>query len=98
MVVVVNIHRSKGRVFDFLVLFVSSQVYHLCSLLLITNFKALPLIGLMDYVVVANHRNLDYKLWKFAWVKGFVCSKKTMSTLFRFCVFGKSISIECHCV
>jgi hypothetical protein len=61
MVVVVNIHRSKGRVFDFLVLLVSSQVYHLCSLLLITNCKALPLSGLMDSMVVGNHKNLDYK-------------------------------------
>jgi hypothetical protein len=37
MVVVVNIHRSKGRVFDFLVLLVSSQV--LSSLFLAPHNK-----------------------------------------------------------
>jgi len=85
-------------VFSFLVLLVSSQVYHLCSLLLITNCKALLVIGLMD---------LQWWEIKEAWTKSsgsllglkvsFVLKKK-VSTLFRFCVFGKSISIKCHCV
>jgi hypothetical protein len=55
------IEAKEMLVFGFLVLLVSSQVYHLCSLLLITNCKALPLTRLMDSLAVGNHRNLDYK-------------------------------------
>ncbi len=62
---------KEMRVFNLLVSFVSSQVYHCYRLFFMINCEVLRLISSMDFVVVGNWKSSNYEKWKFAWANGF---------------------------